>query len=362
MVFRLTMYPALDGDCLLLTWGEGGSLKHLVMDLGRAGTWKKVRPTLASIGEVELFAISHVDADHIAGAIPMLKDATPAFKPKRVWFNAFQQLERANTRLGKLEDFGARQGEKLSRGIANFQWPRNAEFASKIISTDSLEANDWIELGGGLKVLLISPDDQSLAGFIEAWEDELAKAKIRVFDPDEDEDPVGPLFEPFAGLPDVKALAKAQFSPDTAPANRTSIAFIAEFDGKRILFAGDSHSDVLERQIAPLAAKEGGRLKLDLLKVAHHGSKANTSPKFFSMIDCQRFAFSTDGSREHGHPNLETVARILVNDPERPKHLYFNYERPTSSMWKSSLLTGKWNYTAHFPVDEKDDGTLIIDL
>jgi hypothetical protein len=34
------------------------------------------------------------------------------------------------------------------------------------------------------------------------------------------------------------------------------------------------------------------------------------------LIDCTRFAFSTNGDR-HSHPDAETIARILVNDPDR---------------------------------------------
>src|SRR5262249_332546 len=58
MTFRLTMHPGMDGDCLVLAWGTTGTLHHIVVDLGRAGSYKAVRPELASLENIELFVMS----------------------------------------------------------------------------------------------------------------------------------------------------------------------------------------------------------------------------------------------------------------------------------------------------------------
>lgn len=361
MVFRLTMHPALDGDCIQLTWGETDDLHHLFVDLGRGKTWKTVQPILTELKQIELFVMSHVDADHIAGAVPMVREDTPPFTPKRLWYNARPQLEEAHLRLQRVEPFGPRQGEKLSRGIARFQWPQNSEFASGIVSTDSPEARNAISLPGGLSLRLLSPGDRELADLLPVWDRDLEKAGIRTFDPDQDEDPLDDIFEPLSGAPDVEALAALPYRGDDAEANGASIAFVAEFGGKRVLLAADAHSEVLEAALQPLANAEGGTYRLDLLKVCHHGSKANTSPDFFRMIDCTRFAFSTNGTRKHKHPDAETIARLLKADPGREKTLYFNYDQPSTRLWKSRLLSNLWSYRAVFPASEQD-GLLSIDI
>ena len=46
MTFRLTMHPGLDGDCLVLAWGQSPPLHHLIVDLGRAGTYNAVKQEL----------------------------------------------------------------------------------------------------------------------------------------------------------------------------------------------------------------------------------------------------------------------------------------------------------------------------
>jgi hypothetical protein len=354
------MYPATDGDCLLVRWGDQEASCHIIVDLGRGATWKAVKPIFGALKNIELFTISHIDSDHVAGAVSMVREAKAPFNPIRVWFNARQQHERAELR-SKIEPFSPAEGEKLSRGIQKFKWSRNGMFESKVVSTDSSEAEGWIDIANGLRLLLLSPDDSGLAALLATWDQELKKAGLRPFDPDVDEFDDNDKFEPLAGSPDVVSLAKTAFTPDPSPSNRSSIAFVVEWNSKRLMLTGDSHSEVLEKRLKPFADAEGGRFKVDLVKVAHHGSHGNTSADFFKMIDCQRFAFSTDGSRRHGHPHPETIARILVNDPDRMKTLYFNYDGPHSKAWKNQLLSNKWKYETVFP-NPPTVGTLSIDV
>jgi beta-lactamase superfamily II metal-dependent hydrolase len=360
MTFRLTMFPALDGDCLLLSWGTSSRLHHILVDLGRASTYAAVKDELKALGEIELFVMSHVDADHIAGAIPMVREASATFKPKRVWYNSRPQLVAAQDRNSEWESLGARQGEKLARGIVKFGWPWNREFASEIVSTDSAESKEPIEIADGLTVRLLSPSDVGLASLLPRWDVELARAKIRTFDPDEEE-PLSPAFEPL-GAPDVAKLAGEDYQKDRTEANGSAIAFVAEFDGKRVLLAADAYSETLEAALSPLAEAEGGRYHVDVLKVSHHGSKANTSKALPLLIDCTRFAVSTDGSR-HNHPDPQTIARFLETDRHRDKLLYFNYRQPHADNWDSVRLKSIYRYDCDFPVREQNDpgnGTLVI--
>ena len=91
---------------------------------------------------------------------------------------------------------------------------------------------------------------------------------------------------------------------------------------ERVLFTGDAHSDILEAAIQPLAQADGGRLRVDVLKVGHLGSKANTSKLLLHLLDCTRFAFSTNGDR-HDHPrhhDLRPHQRTEPRPPARTAH------------------------------------------
>jgi beta-lactamase superfamily II metal-dependent hydrolase len=366
MTFRVTLYPALDGDCILLSWGKSSRVYHILVDLGRGVTYKAIKKHLKALGDLELFVMSHVDADHIAGAIPMVREKTAPFRPRRVWYNARPQLAAAVNRNPITEEFGARQGEKLAKGIVRFGWPWNAEFMSEIVSTDSPEARDWITMADGLRVRLLSPNDAALQALLPTWDDELERARIRNSDPDEDTAPLSPIYESFGvAPPNVADLAKEEYRPDGTVANGSAIAFIAEFEGKRVLLSADAHSETLEGPLRILAEEEGGRYRLDLLKLSHHGSRANTSKSLPGMIDCTRFAVSTNGSRDHDHPHGESIARLLASDKDRHKTLYFNYRQPYTDQWDSTRLMKTWKYDCVFPAASEGDeanGTLLIDI
>jgi hypothetical protein len=73
---RLEVFHAADGDCLLLSSGDG---HHLLVDGGRAGTFAdNTQPRLQELalaGEaIDMVLVSHVDADHISGIMRLLRD------------------------------------------------------------------------------------------------------------------------------------------------------------------------------------------------------------------------------------------------------------------------------------------------
>jgi beta-lactamase superfamily II metal-dependent hydrolase len=361
-VFSLAMHPASEGDALELIWGATGAQHRALIDLGRENDYRKLRAGGVASGPLELFVITHVDADHIAGAIPMVAEASAPFAPKEVWFNAYHHLANARRRLdgdSYREPLSVEQGEKLSNGILNFRWPWNCRFGCNMVSVDSIEATRPVEFKG-LLVTLLSPTDAGLASLQPAWKRFLKGAGL--LPEDKGEAPLSPIEddrERLSGSLDVDVLAAAQFVEDSAKPNGTSIAFLAEFEGKRVLFGADAHPNVLENSLRRFGYSEQNPLRLDLYKVAHHGSKANTSKSLLRILDCTRFAFSTDGTRNN-HPNPETIARILVNDPNRAKTLYFNFRQKNATNWDVPELKSRWNYDCAFPPGQKAGLTIRI--
>lgn len=353
-VFRLAMHPASEGDALILAWGDEEAPRHALIDLGRTGDYKALKPLLRSIGRFELFCLTHIDADHIEGAVPLFKEADLPFEADRIWFNARAQLVIAKDRLPPLglEALGAAQAEKVTAGILKSGWRWNGDFESSVVSLDSPEAAAPIQLEGGLTLRLLSPSDHKLAQLLPVWDAELAKAGLRTTDPDAVERALVAGREFLSG-PNVDQLAATPFRIDTTKPNGASIVFIAEFAGRRVLMGADSHPDVVETAVRALGFDETNRLRLDCLKVSHHGSKANSSPSLLRILDCRRFAFSTDGSR-HDHPDRETIARILKNDPERAKTLIFNFRQPNTECWDDADLMRRWRYECVFPPDGTD--------
>ncbi|WP_373987823.1 hypothetical protein [Duganella sp. BuS-21] len=357
--FQLTMHPASEGDALQLAWGQGGQHHHAWIDLGRTRDYKQLRAHLHELGTLALLVFSHIDADHIEGAVALFKDAELPFDAERVWFNARLQHEQAYQRRGGNNvPLSSNQAEKVTAGLLRTGWPLNGAFPSGIVSVESLPSGAAIPIASGLQVRLLSPSDHKLGQLLPEWDDTLKAAKVRTTDPDAVASAIADGRVRLGRL-DVQQLATAPFKRDDTKPNGASIAFIAEFEGKRVLLGADAHPDILEESLRTLGASKQSRYHLDCYKVSHHGSKANTSPELLSLIDCTRFAFSTDGSR-HQHPDPETIARILTADPYRAKTLYFNSRHYEAQLWNNKPLMDKWNYTCVYPA--KGSSGLTIDI
>jgi hypothetical protein len=161
------------------------------------------------------------------------------------------------------------------------------------------------------------------------------------------------------GRIDIDGLAETPFAADRTEPNGTSIAFLAEFHGRRALFAADAHADRLEQSLQPIASAEGGRVRLDAFKLPHHGSQHNVSPRLLDLVDCQRYLVSTDGSH-FGHPDPVAIARVLKYGGDEPD-LIFNYRSAHTSLWDEDSWKERYGYRTTYP-PPSENGTVAVDL
>jgi hypothetical protein len=161
--------------------------------------------------------------------------------------------------------------------------------------------------------------------------------------------------------PDIPALARSPFAADTSPANRSSIAVLAEYGGKACLLAGDAPSPGLIPGIRALLA--GRRLlPIDALKVAHHGSRGSTGTDLLNLVSCPLYLFSTNTSY-YGHPDPEAVSRVIVHGRRagRPR-LAFNYRRASNLVWNSSALRERRDYGYSVAYPPKGEEGCVVQL
>lgn len=352
--FRLTLLPAADGDCLVLTWGEDGHLSHMVVDGGRAGAYPHLHARLETMaaegGSLELYVLTHIDADHIAGALSYLKAARRPIEPKEVWYNGYRQVRGATVR-------SMRQGDEYSRLLERTGWSQNRHFEGGVASVETVPG--VIEVAG-LSITMLSPTLERLAILGEEW-DEWRREHDAAGEADDREGVRGSRRGERRPIPHPLVLEDlvADGPMDTEPPNGSSIAFVAEWRGIRVLLAGDAHPDVLATSLSPLAAAEGGRYRLDLLKASHHGSAKNTSRQLVELLDCRRIAISTNGNI-HGHPDPESLARFVRFGPEGRKHLHFNYDTDRTGPWNDPVAGSRYGFVSHYPPGTP--GIVEIDL
>lgn len=349
--FRFRMLPAADGDCMLLSWGEGGPLHHMVVDGGRASAYPFLHAELMAIADagetLDLYVLTHIDADHIEGALSYLKDGNRPIAPKDVWYNGYRQMRKTGRRSMK-------QGDDYSAALAKLGWPLNRHFSGGVASIDTAPVHLQV---AGLKVTMLSPDTIHLKALGDKWE--TWRAQQAALNEAKDREGMRGSKQDRNPIPDPLVLDSlvADGETDTELPNGSSIAFVAEWEGRRILMGGDAHPDALVSSLGPLA--EGGRYRVDVLKASHHGSAKNTSRRLIELIDCRRIAISTNGNL-HGHPDPQSLARFLHFGTPGTKKLYFNFETDRTRPWNDTEAKRRYGYTAYYPTNTP--GVLEIDL
>ena len=383
-MFRIEMLPAAHGDSLWITYGSPDDVRNILIDGGMRYTYRNLRDRILALPaehrRLELLVITHVDADHIEGCIRLLQDKKLGLDIREIWFNGQPQLDALPDPID--DQLGPQQGEFLGALIRQYEnlvgrpvW--NTSFDGKAVMVPG--AGDLISKDiGGLKLTIVSPGLDQLFALKNEWDTVIEDAGFEPGDIDEallrlagrtdlaapdvlggeeetDESEFDQASE--AGdFSDVLGESTAAFGSDSSPANGSSIAVIAEWEGKRYLLSGDAYAPVmaasLNRWLAQESLAAGSPVKtveLELFKLPHHGSVSNISEELLALIKCRRFLFSTSG-KIFGHPHDRTIELILEKRHGRSKpQLFFNYRSGRTERWGDAVDQTARRYEAYFP-------------
>jgi hypothetical protein len=150
-------------------------------------------------------------------------------------------------------------------------------------------------------------------------------------------------------------LASTPFKSDRAKPNGSSIAIIADYQDRRVLLAGDAHSQRISNSLAMYRKAHQKNSKIALVKASHHGSRGNTPTELVQTLACSKWVFSTNGD-QFGHPDQEAVARVILHSPETTT-LFFNYRAPSTEFWNRAVTPMR-----DFKTVYGDDGYICIDI
>lgn len=342
-LFRIDMLPGREGDCLWIEYGDPARPRRILIDGGRQLAWDTLKERFAALPadqrRFELLILSHVDADHIEGLLKMVAAPDLPVVFNDVWFNGHRHLER-------IESLGAKQGEAFTKGIEDHGWDWNAAFDGRSVVIPDDGALPVKALADGMTLTLLSPTWDRLEKLEPVWRTELEKAGMLPSEAKPDED--SPEVESLGALTvdEVEEAARSAFKPDRSAANGSSIAVLAAFDGRKAVFTGDAHAELLAASLRKLR-RANRPVALDAFKLSHHGSHGTHSVEVMKEIRAKRFLVSTNGSRHH-HPHIEALART-VKHSGGDVELVFNYETQQTSAWNVRGLKDKFRYTTRFP-------------
>ena len=335
-MFEFQFFNAKHGDAFLLGWGSApGSV--MLVDGGPTGTYEAglrdaLLTTLPRDGlnrpRIDVVCLSHVDDDHAAGLVRLFAeirrdrgDQLPdPFAIARLWFNSVEDLvEREVPGLGasvtglleqaqqsEVMTASYNQGRQLRDDAAFLALDGNPPFGGPIVQGNHASL-------AGLDVTVVAPDKEALEKLAEKWRE----ARRR-------NDP---------------AVITAAYADQSIP-NLSSIVLFVEHGGRTALLTGDARAD---RILAGLSAAKllpaAGPLKVDLLKLPHHGSDRNMKREFFDKVQADHYVISADGIKHH-HPSEATLQALVESRGPADRYtIHFTNEIPSALEALESLRT-----------------------
>ena len=344
--------PAKNGDALFLHCKKGNEEGWIIVDGGPSQN-AKFNPFIKEIEDLpslDLIVMTHQDDDHLVGIMAYINAhrGDESFPTKRLWVNCSKNMDMPGS--GDLSPKKARKLADVLSEIAQRQEISWVNYITEGYNDDSIMFAD---------IIVLNPTEDMIQRFISAYEEkagvknEKAGSNLRADRIDKD-------FEIC-----LEALSKREKEKPSEQnyhqfANMVSIAFIIKCDEMCGLMLGDSFPDEIVNALRRRGYSKDNKLKVDFMKVAHHGSRHNISNELLDMIDCHNYLISTNGGAANTyHPDREALANILCHDgrDDRTVHLFFNYKLSEIEANKHFRLFHegeyeKYNFVIHEPNEE----------
>ena len=327
------------GDCIGISFTDNDKDKkkhHILIDAGYLTTYPfSVKPfveeVLASGQKIDLFVITHYDNDHIGGMHPFIHQYGKGNIVEKYWFN-YSHLKDPLIENPIGGDSSFKQGKDLRDNLLELD--KGKSKAERKLNINPITTGSPPVKIGDAKLTVLSPGKDEFEKYIKKWKKEARTLleKKTLFDSSyKEEDKDKEWNKSFNDL--LYKRSSEGFKEDINIVNGSSIAFLFELKKFSILFLADARPSVIKKSLEDLvhSDSEKKRLKVDYVKLSHHGSKRNISREMLDLIDCRNFIISSNGYKNL--PNKETIALIADHyydeDKENPVNFYFNYDEET---------------------------------
>lgn len=373
-MLKLHVVQADFGDSLIMAYGSSASPHYLLIDGGPNRVYQDhLKPVLQGLSDaqtqLDLVVLSHIDEDHVMGLVDLFKDLQwqrSRGRPETVaiaalWHNSFsdilgkeneQELDRFMGIAGPVRGSmpltdrtgrSVKQGHDLAEAAELLDIDVNCDFSpSHLASSD--EAPDAIPLEN-VSLRLIGPGKARLEKLRAKWLAWLKEQKKKLAVPDADE------------------AERAAVSADDSVPNLSSIMFLAEADGKTILFTGDGlHTDIIAGLEETGLLPEDGNLHVNVLKVPHHGSNRNVSQDFFYRITADTYVISANDRTGQDNPDYDTLKWLVVAARDQGRTPEIVVTNMTKNTKKILRYRKPEKYGYHLTLLQEGEHAMVLDL
>lgn len=287
-MINVYMLPADEGDFLWVSYGMKKK-HHILIDGGMESSGEEYSQIVNRICQreetIEAIILTHIDSDHLAGAIKgisLLSKETLEAVVKNIYFNTSRGYLRHEgndvAKEGYAEDEVTvnvrEEGYSVGEAIAFLELLKEKGIKDRLV--DYVVAGQTIDFAEGASAKILSPDRKCLQGLSEKWENYRSKRQTFGYAPNLEN-----------VRKNLKDLMGEKLTYDSSINNAASIAFLFEYANSRIAFLGDALPGVCVKGW-DLFKEEMGK-KVDLVKISHHGSRSNTSDTLLKRLGTENY-------------------------------------------------------------------------
>lgn len=266
------------GECFVIEISNALWTSIIVVD-GRNGRNREsiaqIKEVLDKYNRIDYLVITHIDADHIAGILDIMKSEYEKFKRTVIIYN-YVARRVVNYQHAKL--FEEMILDNTVIPTCRKDYTMYSSPCLKILSYEKRCKFDVSEEEKNFAFLtLLYPDKQ---GIIEVQNDYFDKQKC------------------------------GRIQPNGELVNRRSVVFLLEYKGKTLLFTGDCYFGDIIDKVKSLCNFQDK--KIDLIKIAHHGAKKNNMrlSEFAEKHHCSKFIVTGEEKWNEKHPSKELLEEL----------------------------------------------------
>lgn len=318
---ELFFLPAQHGDAFFFHCQKGSEEGWVIVDGGPTKRKKKsvFLQEVEKLPFIDLMVLTHHDEDHIAGILSFVNEhiKDKPFPITKLWVNCARHID-----IAQGGNLSALQANSLADALKEIQKDSNIEWKENIITGIDTSDIKFADID------VLSPSEEVLRSYISEYEkkEKMPEKVVGLLLTAQDE-----MDDLNVNMKDLARKTKEKINEKdySVKANMASIAFTLRCDGLSVLMLGDSFPQQIVDALTTRGITKEKKLKVDFVKVAHHGSKFNINNELLDLIDCQNYLVSTDGGKgKTYHPNREALSNIICH-PDRnynkTLHLHFNY-------------------------------------
>lgn len=368
------------GDCIFFVLNNEGRQFSIMIDCGRYvdSIGNYVSNELGN--HIDLLIVTHIDEDHVVGIQDMLselKDLTI----DRIIFNCAQLTKvqpkdlppSAKEAMEKIKKSKAKKGGRKKEISA----PQSLLLSSQILASVELMAA-WskqepyvtadstpLDLGDSFGTLtFLSPDEKDLSrldrlfrkAFVDnfymkyegPYNDESSLYELLLSGLSKPVSEIKKISNTILSVNQLKSIASDDVTPRITDANKASLAFMWECNGRRVLFCGDAAPQVIVYNFLRSNNLPQGQYAIfDAIKVPHHGSAHNCGSKFWDTFDSENI-FITGSDNDWERPSKLCLAKIVARPCEKPRILRYTQSNKTIEWMQSDPTVAdalKYNLT-----------------